>query len=145
MSGTEIMDVIEKETKGRWKPSPGSVYPHLAWLQEVGYTKEMPAEEAGTKRYILTKQGEKFFEEQTKLKEKLDSKLEFLAPLLFWPEKLRELREPAGRLFRALLNLRALEKNLTDQDLKVMVHILNNTAEKIEEMSSILKEERKND
>ena len=80
MSGSEIMEEIEKETDGRWKPSPGSIYPLLAWLQDNGYTKEKPTEESGIKRYTLTEQGEKFFEKQVKLKEKLQQKLEFLAP-----------------------------------------------------------------
>lgn len=71
MSGSEMMEEIEKETDGRGKPSPGSVYPLLAWLQDNGYTKEIHVEETGVKRYMLTEQGEKFFEEQTRLKEKL--------------------------------------------------------------------------
>ena len=30
MSGSEIVEVIENETAGRWKPSSGSIYPLLA-------------------------------------------------------------------------------------------------------------------
>ena len=44
MSGSEIMEELEKRTGGRWKPSPGSVYPLLAWLLESGYTEEVPKE-----------------------------------------------------------------------------------------------------
>ena len=153
MSGSEIMDEIEKETNGHWKPSPGSVYPLLAWLQDSGYTKEIPTEESGIKRYMLTKKGEEFFEEQTKFGERLRKKLEFLAPPFFsgfWlsphSEKLREIREPAKRFIRALLSLRrTLEENLTEQALKEVGEFLNSTAEKMEEISSKLKEGEKND
>ncbi len=146
MSGSEIMTAIEKETDGRWKPSPGSVYPLLAWLQDNGYTKGLPKEEDGMKRYRLTEKGEKFFEEQAKFKKRLDKKLEFLAPppppflSEIWfnshAEKLREIRGPARRFARALFNLKmTLEENFTEGALKEVGEFLNGTAEKIEEIS----------
>lgn len=101
MSGSEIMEKIERETGGRWKPSPGLVYPLLAWLQDNGYTKRLPKEEGGIKCYVLTDKGKKFLEEQVKFGERLRKKLQFLTPLFFngfWfsahPEKLREIRGP---------------------------------------------------
>ncbi|MBE0512651.1 PadR family transcriptional regulator [Candidatus Bathyarchaeota archaeon] len=147
MSGSEIIEEVEKQTDGRWKPSPGSVYPLLAWLQDNGYTKELPKEEGGIKRYMLTEKGENLFEEQTKFGERLQKKLEFLAPLLFggfWfsphPEELREIREPVRRFATALLDLRmALKENLTGQAVKEVAKILNENAEKIEEISKRIK------
>jgi len=143
MSGSEIMETIEKGTDGRWKPSPGSVYPLLALLQDNGYTKEIPTEESGIKRYMLTEKGERLFEEQVKFKERLQNKLEFLAPPIFsafWlsanPEKMRKIREPEKRFVRALINLRrTLEKNFTEQAIKEVGEFLNRTAERIEELS----------
>jgi DNA-binding PadR family transcriptional regulator len=151
MSGSEIMQIIEKGTGGRWKPSPGSVYPLLAWLQDNGYTKEIPTEESGTKRYTLTEKGEKFFEEQTKLKERLLKRLEFLAPPFFsghWltadPERLGEIREAERRFVRALFNLRrTMEKNLSEQIVIDISEFLDSLAKKMKEMSGKLKE--KND
>jgi DNA-binding PadR family transcriptional regulator len=150
MSGSEIMTAIEKETGGRWKPSPGSVYPLLAWLQDNGYTKGLPKEEDGMKRYSLTEKGEKFFEEQTKFKKRLDEKLEFLAPppppflSEIWfnshAKKLREIRGSARRFARALFNLKmTLEENFTEEALKEVGEFLNGTTEKIEEMSKRIK------
>lgn len=147
MSGSEIMETIKKGTNGRWKPSPGSVYPLLAWLQDNGYTKETPTKESGIKRYMLTEKGEKFFEEQTKLAKKLRKKLEFSAPIPFggfWfgphYEKLREIREPGKRFIRSLFDLRmALEENLTEQAIKEVGEFLNSTAKKIEEISKKIK------
>ena len=147
MSGSEIMETIEKGTDGRWKPSPGSVYPLLAWLQENGYTEEMPTEESGIKRYRLTDKGERLFEEHVEFIERLEKKLEFLAPPIvsaFWfsahPEKLREIRKPERRFVRALFNLRrTLEKNFTEQAIKEVGELLNSTAEKIEELSKRIK------
>jgi len=44
MSGVEIVEVIEKETGGRWIPSSGSVYPLLAALHEKGFTHQRDAQ-----------------------------------------------------------------------------------------------------
>jgi len=106
------------------------------------------------KRYNLTDNGERFFEEQTEFKERLEKKLEFLAPRpppLFgkvWfnshTEKLLEIREPARRFVRALFNLKtALEENFTEQTLKEVGEFLNSTAEQIEEIGKKIKEETK--
>ena len=143
MSGSEIIEIIRNVTDGRWEPSPGSIYPLLSWLKENGYAEEVPTEESGIKRYRLTEKGEKLFEEHVKFKEKLQNKLEFLAPPIisaFWlsahPEKLRAVREPEKRLVRALFNLRrALEKNFREEVIKEVGEFLNNIAERIEEFN----------
>ena len=56
MSGSEIIEEIKRETNGKWVPSPGSIYPLLAWMQDKGYTKKLAVEEGGIKRYTLTEQ-----------------------------------------------------------------------------------------
>ena len=39
MSGTETTNEIERRANGRWKPSPGSIYPLLAWLKDNDHVK----------------------------------------------------------------------------------------------------------
>ena len=63
MSGAEIMSEMEDKTGMRWRPSPGSVYPLLAWLLDAGYTRELSDSEAGVRRYELTEEGKKLLEE----------------------------------------------------------------------------------
>ena len=62
MSGAELMVAIEKETDDRWKPSPGSMYPLLAWLVDNAYIEPLPRQENGQKRYRITANGEKFLD-----------------------------------------------------------------------------------
>ena len=50
MSGAEIAEKIEAQTSGRWKPSPGSIYPLLAWMLRKGFTEELPKKVEGFKR-----------------------------------------------------------------------------------------------
>lgn len=56
MSGSEIMDQVFEYTE--YRPSPGSVYPLLAQLQEEGLVEQSPDEEPSLKRYKLTEAGQ---------------------------------------------------------------------------------------
>ena len=141
MSGVEIVEVITKETGGRWIPSSGSVYPLLASLHERGFTTELPSEETGIKRYALTPKGKALFEKQIIFGQKMLNKLEFLVPLLigkfqFDPtdEKiLARTKEPAQRVVRTLLDLRAEKKYLiTEQVSEEIERILNKCADELE-------------
>jgi DNA-binding PadR family transcriptional regulator len=150
MSGVEIVEVIEKETGGRWKPSSGSIYPLLARLQGRGYTTEAPSEETGLKRYALTTKGKALFEKQINFGQTLLKKLEFLVPLLisgfrFYPNDEKILsgtREPAKRVVMTLLDMRAPKRQLTEQDAKEIERILNKCADELEEIVKRINEEK---
>jgi DNA-binding PadR family transcriptional regulator len=141
MSGSEIMEEIEKQTGGQWKPSPGSVYPLLTWLRENGYAEELPREVTGIKRYMLTEKGAKFFEEHAKFEDKLQKKMTSMGPLFFLrmglhADGLQELQEPVRRFITAIINLWvALRENLTEQTVNEVEQFLNGASEKIEELS----------
>jgi DNA-binding PadR family transcriptional regulator len=140
MAGVEIVEIIEKETAGKWKPSSGSIYPLLARLYEKGYTAEVSIKETGIKRYALTDKGKTFFEKQIHLGQKMLDKLEFIIPLLisrfqFDPNDEKILsgtREPAKRVVIALLNLRPARQQLTEQDEKKIEQILQKCADELE-------------
>ncbi len=148
MSGAEIVEEIERETDGRWKPSSGSIYPLLAWLQEKGYTNESPTIESGMKRYVLTDEGKTFFEEQVKFGQKFLKKLEYLAPMFVGGfqfginrENLRDVRDSGKRLVKTLLDLRAASSdNMTKQDAEEIAEILNCCAAKLEQIARRIKE-----
>jgi DNA-binding PadR family transcriptional regulator len=76
MSGSELMESIEKRTGGVWKPSPGSIYPLLSWLQDSGYVKELPTEN-GMKRYELTSSGKSLLKEQQNIMKKVRETMGF--------------------------------------------------------------------
>ncbi|BCU71674.1 PadR family transcriptional regulator [Stygiolobus caldivivus] len=60
--GIDIIDDIYKMTWGFWKPSPGSVYPLLAKMEEEGVIKRVGD------RYTITEKGVKEIEEILPLK-----------------------------------------------------------------------------
>jgi DNA-binding PadR family transcriptional regulator len=143
MSGSEIMSEIEKKTSGRWKPSPGSIYPLLSWLQDNSYIKEVSTKEGGMKRYSLTQKGKTLFEEQKEIRMKFRKEAKFMpAPFLggLWfrlpPEKTSELRDSMFRIISAFFELgSSLEKNFSEQAIGDVQKILNETAEKLEELN----------
>ena len=57
--GYELMRAIEERMGGSYSPSPGVIYPTLAWLEDMGYAAA-EAEDAGRRRYRITAEGEAF-------------------------------------------------------------------------------------
>ena len=57
--GYELMKAIEERMGGSYSPSPGVIYPTLAWLEDMGYAA-VEMQEAGRKRYRITREGEAF-------------------------------------------------------------------------------------
>lgn len=86
MSGSEIMSELESKTNGYWKPSPGSIYPLLAWLHDQSYIKEADLKESGIRRYTLTEQGKSFLENETKSREEINKRMDRLGPMWYGPE-----------------------------------------------------------
>ncbi len=148
MSGSEIMSEIEKRTDGHWKPSPGSIYPLIAWLQDKGYTKEASEKEAGIKRYILTDQGKALLKEHVERKEELRRKFGFFMPPFLglpwfnhYPKKTRELVEAGKNLARAGWNLLdSLREKYSEEAITEAKEIMERAAEKIDEIAKKLKD-----
>ena len=61
--GYELIQRLEERTGGRWKPSPGSVYPTLQLLEETGLVR---SEQRDDKRvYEITEAGQAALAERT--------------------------------------------------------------------------------
>jgi DNA-binding PadR family transcriptional regulator len=57
--GYELIKAIEERFGGSYTPSPGVIYPTLAWLDDMGYAA-IEVEEGSRKRYRITAEGEAF-------------------------------------------------------------------------------------
>lgn len=147
MSGSEIMSEIENRSHSRWKPSPGSIYPLLAWLQEKGYTQEAAEQEPGIKRYILTDQGKSFLEECAKRKQELRSRIGFFTPPFFgphwsrrYPEETRDIIEAGRKLIMSSWGLMdLLREGHSEETIKEATEILEEATKKIEGLAEKLK------
>jgi DNA-binding PadR family transcriptional regulator len=55
-NGYEVMRRLEEMSGGLWRPSPGSVYPHLQMLEEAGVVES--DQTSGSRTYSLTEAGQ---------------------------------------------------------------------------------------
>jgi DNA-binding PadR family transcriptional regulator len=149
MSGSELMDDIERHTGGFWKPSPGSIYPLLSWLQDNGYIKELPVEN-GLKRYELTESGKSLLEEQKKIRKQFREEVGFLPAPFFEgfimkipSEKTAEIRKSIRRLAIAFFQLGStLQEDFSEKALNETLSAVNETSKKLEEINNKLKGEK---
>lgn len=74
--GYELMKAIEQRMGGSYTPSPGVIYPTLAWLEDMGYAAVETAA-SGRKRYSITAEGQAFL---TANRAAVDGLLERLGP-----------------------------------------------------------------
>jgi DNA-binding PadR family transcriptional regulator len=141
MSGTEIVEKIEKQTEGNWKPSSGSIYPLLSWLSKKGFTKELPKDQDGNKRYCYTQLGNEFLKEQLKVANDFQNKMEFLAPLLVRglplginQEKFKETKEAGSQLMKLFMKLRHKMDQLSKDDISEITAALKTCTMKIKKI-----------
>ena len=149
MSGSELMDNIEQHTGGFWKPSPGSIYPLLAWLQDNGHIKELPVEN-GLKRYELTESGKSLLDEQKKIRKQFREEVGFLPAPFFDsflmkipPEKTVEIRKSMRGLAIAFFQLGStLQENFSEEALDEALSVVDEATKKFEEISRKFKGEK---
>lgn len=149
MSGSELINHIERHTGGHWKPSPGSIYPLLSLLQDSGYIKELPAEN-GLKRYEVTESGKSLFEEQKKQRKKFREETGF-PPATFFDgfftkipaEKAVEIRDTMKKLGIAFFHLGAtLQEKYSEQAVDESLRAVNEVSRKLEEINKKLEGEK---
>lgn len=98
--GYEIIRAMEERSHGFYTPSPGTVYPTLQMLEEMGYVRS--DQQDGKKVYTITDEGRRFLDERQDFAEEIRSHMRD-----WWnPEDMMEIGE-AMREFRRLGRLLA--------------------------------------
>lgn len=145
MSGAEIIEEIQTQT-GSWKPSPGSIYPLLSWMLKKGYTKELPRDELGFKRYCYTEKGRLFLEQQIEVGKDFMKKIEFLAPMLIGgfnlgekDKKFLQSKESAQKLVKSFIFLRQNLDSITEKEAKEISELLKEGSAKIDKIVQRIK------
>jgi DNA-binding PadR family transcriptional regulator len=100
MSGSEIVDRIQEYTE--WRPSPGSIYPLLAHLQEEGFIEPHPDEDPSLKRFKLTEDGLLVLKEHSRIDGQLRKRHKSIHKM-YWILH-REMPEDLYESFSALLD-----------------------------------------
>ena len=58
VTGMAICQTIDSLTNGRWRPSPGTIYPALARLEKKGLIRAAKAKNRKEKQYVTTAAGQ---------------------------------------------------------------------------------------
>lgn len=95
MHGYEVMQALEEESGGGYKPSPGSVYPTLQMLEDEGLLR--CREEDGKKIYEITDEGKDYLEENGDIVDRIFDRLSTIADGFFGKDT-RELTGAFSRL-----------------------------------------------
>jgi DNA-binding PadR family transcriptional regulator len=88
LNGYQIMQEIEKRSDGVWRPSPGSVYPALAQLEDEGLVRTEQVRERRT--FVLTDAGHSYVDEH---------RAELAAP---WEQMTDAVDDDVGAMFHEL-------------------------------------------
>ena len=97
--GYDIIKELEDRSGGTYAPSPGTVYPTLTMLEDMGYARVVP-EEGGKKIYEITDEGRKHLaEHSTTVNDIFDRIARFVEGFTDTP--MTELNQSFQRLARA--------------------------------------------
>jgi len=130
MHGYEVMKALEEHTQGCYKPSPGTVYPTLQWLEDEGLVRS--EEHEGKKVYHITDAGRAFLEENKSTVEDIFDRVEETIDSLLrdpMPEVTRHIGRLVTQAYRATWRLREDEAKQ-----KQVREILERAVKEIEEL-----------
>lgn len=126
--GYEIIKELEERVGGSYSPSPGTVYPTLALLEDLGYaTARM--EEGNRKVYEITDEGRKYLEENRGTVDDIFGRVDDFASC-FGPA-VAGLGRAFGGLGRAAFRT-AMRHQGDEEQLRRIREILERTAREIE-------------
>ncbi len=123
--GYEIIRALEERFHSFYIPSPGTVYPTLQMLEEMGYVTG--AEQDGKKVYTVTEEGHHFLDEQKEFKEKIKSQMKS-----WWnPENTDDIRETMREFERLAYLLRDKARTADTEKLSRIRKALSQAYEEI--------------
>lgn len=130
--GYDIIKEIEERFGGTYAPSPGTVYPTLTMLEDMGYAKGT-VEEGGKKIYAITEEGRKHLADNSQA---VDSIFERMARFVegFFDAPMNDVHEGMRRVARAAYS--TATRNVRDaQKLRQVREILDRATREIEDLA----------
>ncbi len=131
MHGYEVMKALEEKTRGYYKPSPGTVYPTLQWLEDSGLVK-MEVEN-DKKIYSITDEGLQFLDDNKSTVEDIFDRVSDMIDRIFddpGPDVSRSVGRLVGVAYRAAW------KDGRDADRKAkIITILDDATSQLEELA----------
>ncbi len=126
--GYDIIKALEERSHGAYSPSPGTVYPTLTMLEEMGYARA--TEDGGKKVYEITPEGKQYLEENSSTVESIFERIsEAVEP--FFSAPMGEVRSAMRHLARSSLGT-AMKYAEKKEVLERIAEVLNRAAAEID-------------
>jgi DNA-binding PadR family transcriptional regulator len=126
--GYDIIKEIEERFGGMYSPSPGTVYPTLTMLEDLGYARAKP-EESGKKIYEITDEGRAYLVENQPLIDDIFSRIAEFAQSIFG-EPMMDVHRGMKDLGRAIYV--SQNKQRTPEQIRKIKEILDRAAKEVE-------------
>ncbi|HEY2376462.1 MAG TPA: PadR family transcriptional regulator [Gemmatimonadaceae bacterium] len=130
--GYEIIKELGDRFSGAYAPSPGTVYPTLTMLEDLGFARAMP-EEGGRKIYEITDEGRKHLDEHSAT---VDDIFERIAKFVegFFDAPMAELKRSMASLGRATFYVASRSPNDKERLARIS-EILKKAAAEVERLT----------
>ncbi|MBT1869976.1 PadR family transcriptional regulator [Enterobacter mori] len=129
--GYELIKEIENLTQGNYTPSPGVIYPTLDYLQDQTFIT-ITEEENGRKKIAITAEGQNWLDENREQLEQIQVRIKARSvgfQLRKNPQMKRALEN-----FKAVLDLKVNQGELSDAQLKQIVGVIDRAALEISQL-----------
>jgi len=130
MHGYEVMQALEEESCGVYKPSPGSVYPTLQMLEDEGFVRSR--EEDGKKIYEITDDGREYLDKHGDVVDEIFERVGSFADR-FWGKDTRDLSAAFSRMAQSTFE-GAFAWDLGSETLKEMADVLDRARKEMDEV-----------
>lgn len=130
MHGYEVMQALEEESCGAYKPSPGSVYPTLQMLEDEGLVRSR--EEEGKKVYEITEEGREYLDKHGDVVDEIFERIEAFADR-FLGKDIRDLSAAFSRVAQSTRE-GALAWDLGSETLREMADVLDRARQELDDL-----------
>ncbi|MBW1805135.1 MAG: PadR family transcriptional regulator [Deltaproteobacteria bacterium] len=126
--GYEIIQVIQERSHGFYTPSPGTVYPTLQMLEEMGH---ISADQQDSKKvYSITDGGRKFLDKRKDFTKGIKNQMKD-----YWsPENANEMSETMDKFSRLWNLLRRQARTADAEKVRRIREVISRTSTEIEEI-----------
>ncbi len=132
MHGYEVMKALEEQTHGWYKPSPGTVYPTLQWLEDGGLVTG--EDQDGKKVYSITDAGIEFLDKNRSNVEDIFDRVDEMIDH-FVGDPMPDVNRAVGRLVRQVYRTSWRLRRDTDKREKIQ-EVLEHALERLEALAS---------
>lgn len=127
--GYDIIKELEERFGGTYSPSPGTVYPTLSMLEDMGYARAR-TEEGGRKIYEITPEGKAYLEENRSTVDDIFDRIADLGTSIFSSEMM-ELAHAFKKLgWATYSNMHKLSRD--KEKMKTVREVLERAAKEVE-------------